>query len=421
MNSCKKEVNSIGIDMRDDLLGTDFIDTVTLKAYSLLEDSLNTTFTNVLLGELHDPIFGQTKSAIYMQLVLDKEIKINNANEALDSIVLVLSYTGGYKGDTLDPVAIKVYKLSEDLNNTTTYYQFSTLTHDNNNLTYHANYQTCFKPSVNVKVGSDTISRQPHLRVRLTDNLKSDLMRSMSSTNDLRTTLKGLCIEATSSGASGCMGYFRMNNDYSGIILYTHRTDTTLNYQYTFSTKGTQDAITYFTHFEHDYDQSTDPQFKQMVLAEDHSIGEQVLYLQANGGVRTKIELPYLANLFKDQNVIINRAELIIANMLPEEVLFEHPNSLSLKYIGTDGSLNTLADENLGASFWGGVYDKDKQEYRIRLTRYVQSILKGVVQNKGLYLMTSNAAISSARLKFYGTDPVDLTKRLRMEISYTTY
>jgi hypothetical protein len=425
LNSCKKEINSIGLDLRDDLLGTEFVDTTTLRAYSLLEDSLNTTYTNTLLGELHDPIFGQTEAAIYMQLALEKTIAFTD-NDIFDSIVLVLSYTGGYMGDTTQPVSIEVHKLSEDLNSTQTYYQFSTVTHESENLTHSTNFQTCYKPTTSFTVGTDQTKSAPHLRIRLTDNLKSDLMKNISSTNELRTTLKGLYIKANSTGNPGSMAYFRMNNDNSGLILYTHRADTTLTSQFRFYTKGTQEEVTYFTHFDHDYAQSTDPQFSQMVLSGDHTVGDKTLYLQSTGGIKTKIEFPHLADLFKEQNininrVIINRAELVITNMLPDEVYLKNPDNLTIKYIGTDGKLNALADENLGTSYFGGTYNKDKQEYRIRITRHVQSILKGVVKNNGFYLMPGSAAVSSTRLKFFGTKPDDLTKRLRLEISYTIY
>jgi hypothetical protein len=420
LNSCKKEINSIGLDLRDDLLGTEFMDTTTLQTFSLLEDSLNTTYTNTLLGELHDPIFGQTEAAIYMQLALEKTIAFTD-NDIFDSIVLVLSYTGGYMGDTTQPVSFEVYKLSEDLNSTQTYYQFSTVTHESENLTNISNFQTCYKPTTSFTVGNDQTKSAPHLRIRLTDNLKSDLMKNISSTNELRTTLKGLYIKANSAGNPGTMAYFRMNNDNSGLILYTHRADTALTSQFRFYTKGAQEEVTYFTHFDHDYNQSTDPQFTQMVLSGDHAVGDKMLYLQSTGGIKTKIDFPYLADLFKGQNVIINRAELVITNMLPDEMYLKSPTNLNIKYIGTDGKLNTLADENLGTAYFGGTYDKDKQEYRIRITRHVQSILKGVVKNNGFYLMPGSAAISSTRLKFYGSKPDDLTKRLRLEISYTIY
>ena len=420
-NSCKKEINSVGIDLRDDLLGTEFSDTTVVQAYSLLEDSLNTTRTHTLLGELRDPVFGQTKASIYMQLALDKPITFTAGVDKFDSVVLILNYTKDYTGDTTQPVTIKVYKLSEDLDNTRTYYHFNTANHEYNNLTHISNFVTYYKPNTRFKVGNDTVYSAPHLRIRLTDALEWDLMKNMSSTDDLRATLKGLYILANSSGSQGCISYFTNNE----LILYTHRVDTEGKITYSksiFTTRNKpQTEVTYFTHFDHDYNQSTDMQFKQMVLSGVQSVGEQTLYMQATGGVKTKIKFPHLPDFLKGQNIIINRAELVITNMLPDEVYLKNPNALNLKYIGIDGKIHALADENLGANFFGGTYNKDKQEYRIRITRHVQSILKGVMQNTDFYLTVGSAATNSTRLKFYGTNPAEFSKRLRLEISYTIY
>ena len=55
--SCKKEYNSIGLNMEDDLMGTT-METFDVKAWSVLHDTLNTTnMSNQQLGELHDPVF----------------------------------------------------------------------------------------------------------------------------------------------------------------------------------------------------------------------------------------------------------------------------------------------------------------------------------------------------------------------------
>jgi hypothetical protein len=118
--------------------------------------------------------------------------------------------------DITQPVSIKVYKLSEHLDNTKTYYNFSNVSHDGSNLTYTPNFQVCYSPTQS----PDTFA--PHLRIRLINDFGKELMQSLSSTDVFRQLLKGLCIEANSAGNSGCMGYFRMDNELSGLMLYYH-------------------------------------------------------------------------------------------------------------------------------------------------------------------------------------------------------
>ena len=66
LTSCKDQTSDIGLGLIDDLLGTDFTDTITLQAYSVLEDTINTTNMSAnILGHINDPIFGNSDAGIY--------------------------------------------------------------------------------------------------------------------------------------------------------------------------------------------------------------------------------------------------------------------------------------------------------------------------------------------------------------------
>jgi hypothetical protein len=159
-----------------------------------------------------------------------------------------------------------------------------------------------------------------------------------------------------------------------------------------------------------------------MILSGDHSIGKQILCLQGNAGIKTKIEFPYLVDAFKGKNIVINRAELVITNMLPDETSLKNPDKLTLLYIDESGKSNLMLDNlYMDDTFFGGTYDKNRQEYRFRITHHLRSILNGQMPNNGIYLKVADPAINSSRLKFYGTESVDLSKRLRLEVSYTVY
>ena len=104
-----------------------FTDTVTVNALTVLEDSLNTTFsTRHLLGVYNDPVFGMSRASIYTQFILSTASLEFPSNNTLDSVVLYMEYDGDY-GNANDPLEIQVYEVDEDFVEGETYYNFSTL------------------------------------------------------------------------------------------------------------------------------------------------------------------------------------------------------------------------------------------------------------------------------------------------------
>ena len=58
LSACKNDTTNIGYDLLGNLVDTEFTDTITLQAYSVLEDTINTTGkTSHLLGHLSDQVF----------------------------------------------------------------------------------------------------------------------------------------------------------------------------------------------------------------------------------------------------------------------------------------------------------------------------------------------------------------------------
>ena len=69
LTSCKDEHTNIGEDILGNLVDTEFTDTITLQAYSILEDTINTTNTSAnILGHINDPVFGKSNAGIFTQL-----------------------------------------------------------------------------------------------------------------------------------------------------------------------------------------------------------------------------------------------------------------------------------------------------------------------------------------------------------------
>lgn len=421
LSACNNEYGSIGYDLLDDLVGTDFTDTITLQAYSMLEDTVNTTGTSAhILGHINDPVFGNSTAGIYTQLALGGTAVNFGDKPVIDSVVLTLNISG-YYGDTMSAVGIRVHQLTGKMSTTDTYYQNSTVAYDPTPLNYQLTSYT-MKPNTYVVV--DTGIYNAHMRIRLSQQFGQYLLNHQQELNNgLSDFLKGLYIEAIShTGNCGYMLTTSMTSALTGLVLYYHNSDEQ-GMHYTLSCT---DNCARFTHLTHDYNASQDNAFVSEVLQGQSELGSQVLFVQGGGGVKTRIEFPYLEHAFDkyDRRVVIHRAELVITNLDFNENYLTQPTSLTLQGIAkSDGSIRFLPDDDYYTStaYYGGVYKASNHEYRFRITKYVQQlILQQGDWSNAVNLIVRGSAIRPHRLVLDGTDPASPT-RLRLEIAYSTY
>ena len=142
--------------------------------------------------------------------------------------------------------------------------------------------------------------------------------------------------------------------------------------------------------------------------------------------MKTRISFPYLEHAFEqfDNRVVIHRAELVITNVDRLEKYLIPPAALTIQGISkSDSSIRFLPDDDYytNTSYYGGVYDADKHEYRFRITKYVQELVLGENDWSSCFnLIVRGSAVRPNRLVLDGTDP-DFPTRLRLEIAYSTY
>ncbi len=421
LTSCKDQNSDIGLDLLSNEMDTEFTDTITLQAFSVLEDTINTTNASAnLLGHISDPVFGNSDAGIYTELSLGGAAVNFGSHPIIDSVVLTLQISG-YYGDTNSMVGIRVHQLTEDLDDDTRYYQTSSAGYNPASLNYSPTGYTV-KPNTSVVV--DTGVYSPHMRIRLSQQFGQDLLNHQDDlNNNMETYLKGLYIGATShTGSRGYMIITSMTSALSGVTLYYHN-DSTQKARYTLSCT---DNDVRFTHVNHNYQASSNPDFIQEVLQHNTEIGKDRLFVQGGGGVKTRITFPYLEHAFDQYNkrVVIHRAELVISDVNYDEQYLTHPINLTIQGIGkSDNAIRFLPDDDYytSTSYFGGTYDPKKHEYRFRITRYVQQlILEQNDWSNTINLVVRGSAVRPHRLMFDGTDP-DSPTRLRLEIAYSTF
>ncbi|MDR2970331.1 MAG: DUF4270 domain-containing protein [Bacteroidales bacterium] len=421
--SCKKEINSIGLNFKDDLLKATFTDTTTLVAYSVKEDTLlNTTgLIYNFLGWLKDEVFGTTTACIYTQFIPEGNSLNAGNNPTLDSIVLTLRYSGDFYGDTLKPFIIKVYELKEDILPSNTYLQNSSIEYFPDNLTYVPEFRPIHTPN---KSMMDTM--EAHLRIRLQDELGKKILENtdkLQTPEKFKDFFKGLYICAEPYQNNGSMVNFTLTSALSGIQIYYNNGSE----QKLFSLIiNNQDAVR-FNSYHHEYENGNS-NFVKQVLQKDTTKGKEVLYLQSMGGIKTKISFPYLKKTFENKKIVINKAELVITNIGEKEELSLYPPPIRLGVQGLNASGITVVlpdDESFtSTSYWGGIYNEETNEYRFRITRYIQDIILRDNFKPYINLVVRGAAANANRLLVRGTNPLnpsDTASRLRLELFYTEY
>lgn len=417
--SCKKKTpEDIGLPILpgQDLLNAQFTDTVTLEAHTVRDDSLNTTAVSpLLLGVCNDPVFGITTSSIYTQIAIPSGKSNPNfgTNPVLDSAVLSLVYSNAQKYGSLYPEKFKVYEVTDKMSTTAKYYS-------DTSLVYGAEIGSAYllpqiKDSVTLAYGT---KMPAHLRIKLDNNFCQQFLDTTghySSNLVFQNFFKGIYI-TTASGApagSGAILYMDATNANSRLTLYyQNSTADSLSYYFGITSTG----CARFSHFEHDYASTADISAQ---LNSSKLIPEDKVFVQPMAGVRTLVRMPYIMDLYRNGKISINKAELV----LPVD-----PSSDTLNYPAHPKLVATIADTVLGplilsdyfegSLYFGGDYDKAKNEYRFNIARHIQQVLNGKKENIGLYIIANARSTTANRVQLSGGNKA-MPTRMKLRITYT--
>jgi hypothetical protein len=421
--SCRKEPYTVGIDILppNDTLGVYQTDTVTVIAYTVLQDSIRTDeFTYGMLGAIMDPVFGKTTASMFTQVRLSTEGVTFGVNPVLDSIVLILFYEG-YYGDTNTLQHVKVWELSQDIISDSAYYSnqsaatYSILLADQ-----------YFPPRPNDSILVSGYNVAPHLRINLsnkTNYLGNKILSAPQYVlNSNEEFMKGLHIQALPVDEGGSFIKFKTSDLFSKLAVYYHNTDQGDSLRFDMVIDGSTARFTAFDHYGY---AEASPAFRQQVLNGDTLLGMDQLFLQAMGGTLLKIHMPYLRSLVKNGKIAISNAQLVFENP-GKDTVPGVPYALSLYRMDSTGAIGFLPDHEEGASYFGGTYDSENRTYSFRLTRHIQNILTGdTTQNPYLYISAVNPTkniLYYNRVVLNGTNPYNSSYypgRLKLKLLYT--
>lgn len=424
--SCTKEPDSIGLDVQppSDRLGTNFSDTTEIIAYSVKEDSIVTSgLSQNTVGFIKDPYFGITQAGFATQFHLPTRDVHFDGNPVLDSVVLVISYRGFY-GDTNSAVNFKVYELDQDLFADSTYYQFSSFRTKPKPI--NSNPYTYYQTRISTPIMSSEDTTMAQFRIKLSTSWGQKKIFDKSGQNEisdnvnLKNYFKGLYITAEDAIGLGHMVYLGINEStVSGIYFYYHTG--TVNSTFRLLVEKTCARANHFNHNEYNGAISA---IQNQVNNNQTSLGANQLYLHPGGGINTYIKFPSVKEQFKGRRVVINRAELVITNVIPNTKGFYVPQKLTLAKNSGTGSYLFTPDDAIteGDDYFGGAFNSATNEYRFRITRYIQEMINSDNPDYGLTVFISGRAVVSNRLIFMGYRKglvAGRLKPLRLELSYT--
>lgn len=416
--SCNDD-GSLGLDLlpNNDGIGVFKADTFTLKSYTIREDSLAVQQpSRILFGELDDPVFGISRVAASYQVRLLTENIILGNNLQADSLVLALSYEG-YYGDTLSPVILTVYELDESLSQDSIYYSNQFVAYKPTPLarfTYDPRPNSVSEvnePQIN---GQDSIFKYAGvLRIPLSTETAQRILDASGTANLQNNTnflqfFKGVYITAERANSSdlGVSLHFVPVSLRNGLFLY-YKAD---GLRQRFDMLANNESARR-NHFAFDYQGSLVGS-----RLNDTSSSIEATYLQAGGGVKTLLKMPYLRNLVSTHDVAINKAELHF-ELIPNsnDAPFVQPNRIFVIAADSTGSNATSLMPDLVEPYYGGFYEDGK--YKFIITRYIQQLLLTNDPDYGMVLIPNNT-VGSLNRTILGSSNSNLHKP-RLVITFT--
>lgn len=377
--SCNKEGEvGLGVQPEGDQLNLLKMDVDGLTAYTIKEDSLisSSILSPLLLGSLNDVETGVTYASFYTQLRLSSSVTAATFNGATspDSVVLTLGLLkDGLYGMSNQFHNISVYQLADTMSRYKTYYNVDSFALGN------LMGQGRIIPDV-TGLHSDEEFNVLQLRILLDTAFGGYLMRELTAntpSNDslLKSIFKGIYITDVVDGNGSIVSI----NPSSALNRLTITYNDTSKFQMEINNTCVRSL-----RFQHNNYCTPISGVTPQVCYNDTAQGQITAYVQSLAGLKTKIKLPDLKQVFGTYNISINRADLIITlKQGTDDGVFKPHDNLLLLSMDTTGRYNVTSD----FSTLGGNYSIADKQYKLNITRHLQQILNGNVKDNSLYIV----------------------------------
>ncbi|MEO8085275.1 MAG: DUF4270 family protein [Bacteroidota bacterium] len=414
LSNCKKP-EDIGLNTlpADDLLYTEFTDTVTILSTTIREDSLRADeLSRVVFGSVRDNVTGLTTSEYYGQVLLSSTPNLIadsvNHTWAADSLVLSLAYIGAY-GDTAFQPHIHVYQLTEDMHVDSQYYSNKSFLTDPTELELTGSPYD-IAPNTYLHLNNDNDST-PRLRIKLNNTLRDAIFdkngeTEFASNDNWKAYFKGLHIKVDPvQGNGGALMYFNPTSASTRLTLYYHEDTIAKSYSFTLSSGAR------LHHTEHDYTGTTvETQLNSPTQEYDDN------YMQPMAGLKTKISFPYLKHFNDSGSILINKAELVITEH--SDTATNRPAPSSILFLSKNATGTYEFPIDYFERSYGGTLSSATRTYTFGITRTIQRILDGTITDYG-YTLNILGSMIAGNTATIGSGKAGGAQQMKLRLYYT--
>ncbi|MEM9050817.1 MAG: DUF4270 family protein [Bacteroidota bacterium] len=448
MVACERPEESIGIDLQpdEDILGASGVDTFTVKAFSLAEDSIFTdNVITGLVGAYIDPEFGFVKSGHTSELRLtssNPQFFLPGSaleNLVIDSLILNLSF------DLLENIPLygstgeqyfQVFEVLDSLDLNAEYYSNTAVNLDDEDLVLEGhNMQS---PDYLNPIVIDSIESFPSIRIPLKTDLGQRIFDASAddglSASEFVELIKGLHITVDENAGGVDLsrtginlidvstGLSRMELYYRDTLDFINDSDSLVEDTALFYDFEIRAATGKFNGIEHDFLRGGNPNLVRQVVNGKRDEGRELLYAQSAAGTKLRVDLPHIEELREIDGIALAKAELILPVNEISGGRFPVPARLLL--FGLDENedafvLDEFLQDPTGFTFIDGSYDPQNEQYRFIITRFLQQVLNGDRDFNGFEIVVQRASTTANRVVLNGAE--NANEKLRLEIVFTNF
>lgn len=393
--SCKKQNSTMGTEVQpeSDGLLAEQSDTATIQIHTIKHPKTRSYQDQYkYLGSNQDPVFGRTNASIFTNFSLPNGISNISFGEdaVLDSAELILTFTQSFVGDSTTPLQYQVHQLTQSLDKNAAYYLDTTLT-------YNASMLSNVSRRITKTSGFYTV------RLPIESSYAAAVLNNpqyLVDNTTLHSTYKGFFITTRNTNNlnptsnQGALMKMDLDNAVSGFYVYYHNGSSSASKtpkQYKFQFSG--DNASRFNNIEFNYLSGGNTTFIQQITG-DSAKGKQNIFLKGVGGTKAVLRLPHLKNYSDSCPIAVNRAELVLkvdptfANTIGT---YDAPPQISLVAMDAAGKEIYVKDQFYSSDLlkFGGTYDATNKQYVFNISRHVQDIVSGKLENYGFYIVVA--------------------------------
>jgi len=388
------------------------------RSYTFSEDSIRTDeASKSLLGSFSDSLFGNTTIGFATQFRLYGFPDFSK-NAKADSIQLFLYYRIIY-GDTITKLKFNVYELESALDVDSKYTQnvdLKSMSYDN--LIGEHEYLPRVKQD---SASKDTLLQliKIPIDISLGEKLINADSLQMINNDVFLEFFKGLYIEteklSTKGGAILSLEAVSQGSFSGSALAMFYHND---------SLKSKLDPMPYIiskysarvNNITHDYSQA--PFYNHL---NSEAVEDSLIYVQATGGLKSRVLIDALSSWRDSVNIAINKAELIFQIDTVASEIHKYPPPLQMLFTVVDSTGREFLPKDyvFSPSFYGGKLFTD-YTYHFNITQHMQEIIVGNVKNYGFYLTPAQKNNEANRIVLKGSKSQTGIKLIVTYAKYST-